>query len=146
MSETVTRVVTGPQPVPGRNVDPTTHTYAWSTVDPTGAPGAKLIHTANYGDVIEISPEEAARGERLGVLSTPEQAAAILGAAGDPAGEWEPASDDAIAAMSVEQVHAYLSTVPEELSEDEIDRVVELEQQRPKPRQGVLAYRDDNEE
>lgn len=129
-----TRVVTG--------VD----VYTWSEPDPTGAPGARHYRSAERGDTIEVSDVEAARGDQMVVstvagrpiyaLSKPEDADAAL-AQNEAETVWVGKSDDEINAMSVDEVHAYLNSVPAESSDDEVERVLTLEDARAKPRQGV---------
>lgn len=136
-----TRVVTG--------VD----VYTWSEPDPTGAPGAKHYNSAQRGDTIEVSDTEAARGDQMVIstvagrpiyaLSKPEEADAAL-AQNEADAVWVGKTDDELAGMSVEQIHAYLNAVPADRSDDEIDRVIELEELRDKPRAGVLSLRSDD--
>lgn len=126
MSSTVKRKVLG--------VD----TYLWTTPIEGDLRGRRDRHSAERGEVIEISAEEAERGESLSDKHGP-----FLGPvdADVPVvdGGFQPATDDALGSMSVVEVTAYLNTVPEDLAEDELDRVLQLEEARDKPRAGVLS-------
>lgn len=118
-------------------------TYLWSTPNPDDPKGRRDRHTAERGDVIEISSDEASRGENIidpkygPALGAEDAVLPVVD------GDFVPLNDDALGAMSVAEVTAYLSSVPEAQSNDEITRVVELEQLRDKPRAGVLALGED---
>lgn len=116
-------------------------TYCWMT-PLAGQPGRYQHNTAERGTDIEVSSEEAARGEGLGALGTRDQfeaqeAVKTSGVMGGAAA-FTPQPDEAIEAMTVAQVHAYLNSVPSEQRDDEVRRVVELEELRDKPRSSVL--------
>jgi len=114
-------------------------TYCWMTEDPKGHRG--LAHNvASRGEEIEVSEVEASRGEALGALgSKADIVAAVAQADAKVAETWEPATDEAIEAFNLAQVHAYLNQVPEERRDDEVSRVIDLENLREKPRAGVLS-------
>jgi hypothetical protein len=124
MGDTVTRVVTG--------VD----TYCWITGDPEKRHG-RQYNSAERGETIEVSEKEAARGDELGFLSVPEDAEAALESNAEPE-VWSPKSDDEIAGLTVEDTLAYLGQVPEDQHDAEVERVLDLEQDRDKPRAGIL--------
>lgn len=65
MSDTVSRRVTG--------VD----VYNWTT-PAEGRPGERQFHTARRGDVIEVTAEEAKRGEELGALGAEDDEAGTI--------------------------------------------------------------------
>lgn len=109
--------------------------YCWLT--PTDDPKRPDQHVARRGDVIEISAAEAERGESLGALGSPEDLAEIEAAANgvDDSGAPKVSSvpDEQLAGMNVETLVAHLGQFPQD-----VDRVVALEEQRGKPRKGVL--------
>jgi hypothetical protein len=109
--------------------------YNWS--EPIEGSPRRQRRSAVRGDIIEVSEEEAKRGEELGALGDVDDSVE------EPVSEFVPASDDDINDMTVEQVTAYLGTVPETQSDDEVARVLELEEQRGKPRAGVLSLGED---
>lgn len=129
-----TRVVTG--------VD----VYAWSEPDKDGPPGAKHYNSAARGDTIEVSDQEAARGDQMVIstvagrpiyaLSKPDDAVAALASNAQDA-QWAAKSDAEINEMTVEEIHSYLNSVPADRSDAEVQRVLDLEDARDKPRQGV---------
>jgi hypothetical protein len=118
--------------------------YLWTTPIEGDLRGRRERHTAERGDVIEVSQEEADRGESIvdkdGPFLGPVDAAVP-----NTSGDFAPVDDAAIEAMSVAEVTAYLNTVPEDQSDDELERVLSLENGRSKPRVGVLALDPDFE-
>jgi hypothetical protein len=119
-------------------------TYLWTTPIEGDLRGRRERHSAERGEVIEISAEEAERGEFLvdkdGPFLGPEDATVV---AND--GVFTAATSEAIEAMSVAEVTAYIGTVPEDLHDGELDRVIGIENGRAKPRTGVLALGPDFE-
>lgn len=121
--------------------------YTWTEKDPDGPPGAKHYHRAERGDTIDVSDIEAKRGDEMLIstvagrpiyaLSKPAEADAALAQNAQDA-QWAAKTDDEINAMSVEDTHAYLNSVPADRSDAEVERVLELEELRDKPRHGVM--------
>lgn len=117
--------------------------YTWMT-PAKGRPGRYDHNVASRGDVIEVSAEEAKRGEGLGFLGSAADFEEILAKEAEAkalaeAGAWGGASDEEIEAMNVAELVAYINQVPEEHHDDEILRVVELEELRDKPRKAILG-------
>lgn len=108
--------------------------YTWLVADPTRKRGRR-VERAVRGAVIEITPEEAERGEALGVLVDPDVVVE------EPPAAFTAATDEELEAMELAEVVAYLGQVPQELHDAEIDRLVELEELRADPRPEVLQLR-----
>lgn len=113
--------------------------YTWTVRDPSARRGWR-VRRAYRGEEIDVSDAEAARGEALGALGTQADLDTVVAAeAAKVADTWQPADDDTVEQMNVAQVHAYLNAVPEEHHAEEVERIIELEQLRDKPRTGVLS-------
>src|SRR5438105_4354187 len=82
--------------------------------------------SAYKGQEIDVSDEEAARGEKLGSLGSPEQ----LAARETQGTRW---TDEEIAEASPTDLQMYVQQNP-----DDHDRVLDIENQRPRPRKAVL--------
>lgn len=111
--------------------------FSWFT--PTGVNNASERHRALKGDVIDLD-EAALSASQLACLTDPGDEEAL-----NDDGAWRSASPEMIAAMSVEQIVAYLNAAPADLHDSETERVVELEMEG-KNRKGVLALLDDDDE
>jgi hypothetical protein len=110
-----------------------THIYCWLTVRPAslGVPGQFDHHRAYRGDTIFVSPQERDRGQALGGLADPEQAAAGIAAVDQLARE---ATDEELSAMDAGELAGYVTQNP-----GEAQRVFELETGRKRgPRVTVL--------
>lgn len=116
--------------------------YSWLTPAPGTKKGTQ-VNQADRGATIQVTTAEAERGEGLGALADPADVETIEAdearAEAAAAAQFTPASDDQIGEMTVEEVTAYVNQVPEDRQDDEIDRILDLEEQRDKPRAGVLA-------
>lgn len=113
--------------------------FYWSEPFP-GVPGRFENYFARRGDHIEVDVDLLSQGQRDSLGSDDDLAAQQAAAATAAAVEgFTPASDADIASMTVEQVSAYLDSVPEAVHDSELDRVVTLEETRDKPRAGVLS-------
>lgn len=96
--------------------------YAWSTPIP-GRVDRTEYHVARKGEVIRVSPEEAARGEALdGLSSDASEVEAAVAATTEPP-SWD---DMQLDSANVEETVAYLTQHP-----TEADRVLTSEQSRP---------------
>lgn len=105
--------------------------YSWTTPGPAPL-SPSVAHYATRGDVIEVSTEEAQRGESLGALGgaeelrmADERAAAVAAGLGAP--------DAELLDMSPDELVRYVSAHP-----DEASRVVALESTRTSPRDSVM--------
>lgn len=97
--------------------------YSWMTRDPDRPLDPPQHNTAVRGELIEVSPDEAKRGERLGGLGSPEEAAQAALLASEPGS----APDEELRGMNIEQLTAYLGQHP-----SEAERISDLEATRPK--------------
>lgn len=92
---------------------------------------------ASRNDIVELPAAEA---ERLKAYLVDADAPDDI-----PAAAFTPASDEELSSATVEQLTAYLGQVPEDQHDDELARIIDLEEQRPEPRVTVLtldpAYR-----
>lgn len=95
------------------------------------APNSRDYFLGRKGEEIEVEQLDADRGESVGALGSPEELPPVLEA--DAAAVDGRPSDDELARLSVAQIHAYLTQNPSDL-----DRVERLENEREKPRSGVL--------
>lgn len=107
--------------------------YAWSTEIP-GRVDRRDYHVGRKGDLIEVSPEEAERGEGLGGLSANATDAEEAIASSTEPPSW---SDEQLDGANVDDTVAYLAQHPSEAS-----RVLAAESSREdrrlKVRKGVL--------
>lgn len=104
-------------------------TYAYMTPVGDERLGRFLHNIARRGETIEISTEEAARGESLDALGTEAQAAAAAFAAAEPG----VASDEELRGKNVDELSAYLGQHP-----SEAERIAALEDARDRPRGSIL--------
>lgn len=107
--------------------------YGWSTTIP-GSVDRRDYHVARKGELIEVSAEEAARGEALGALSAQADDVEAAVAASTEPPSW---SDEQLDSANVEDTVAYLVQHPSESR-----RVADAEETRSdrklKVRKGVL--------
>lgn len=110
----------------------TTHIYCWLTARPAtlGAPGSFDHHRAYRNDTIWVSPQERDRGQSLGGLADPGDAAAGIAAVDALAGV---ATDDELDEMDAGELAGYITQNP-----GEAQRVYELEIARKRPRVTVI--------
>lgn len=106
--------------------------YSWMTPVP-GVPGRWQHNTATRGDVIDVTDEEAKRGDGLGHLGGGDDLA-LADATRAAGSEQVSGLDDAVlGGFTVDQLVAHLQSYPAD-----VDRVRGLEERRDRPRKGVM--------
>lgn len=112
---------------------------------PGFGPGQLEHHLVHRGEAWDFDDAAWARlsPEQQAGFGTPDDLAAQIDA--EASGDLR-ATDDAIRAMSAEEVTAYLNQLPETLYDAEAVRVLELERQRSRPRKTVLDIVDPDAE
>lgn len=112
-----------------------THIYCWLTVRPAslGIPGQTDHHRAYRGDTIYVSPQERDRGQALGGLADPGDAAAGIAAVDQLSGV---ATDEELADMDAGELAGYVTQNP-----GEAQRVFELETARPEAKRRKTVLR-----
>lgn len=102
-------------------------------------------HTAVRGEIIEISKDEAERGEGIVDVTSGLPALGPVNADVPKAPEFTPLTEDQLLGLDVEQLVAYLGQVPEDLHDEIRDHIVNLELDRDieDQRATVLAFAPD---